>query len=70
MLEFFEFLAANMDATESCCSTCKAPFDDIITSLSQQENYWGTDSLTEQQQAFLEKIQHNTVPYHCPECMD
>lgn len=59
-----------MEAETRCCSACLAPFDDIINELSMQTDALGIESMTDQQQAFMEMVWNNDIPDRCPECMD
>lgn len=52
---------------DDICKTlgCDAYLPDVSNELAQQADYHGMESLTEQQQAFMEGAQ----PGLCPDCM-
>lgn len=51
---------------EDHCSVCTACLSELTQDLSQRADYWGMDSLTEQEQAFLE----DTKGERCPDCIE
>lgn len=56
-------------AEEHQCPICDDSYEDIINIIVETEDYFGTDALTEQQQAFAEIVLKNEIPESCPYCM-
>ena len=60
-------MARHDEHDSDVCTTpgCEAYLPEIKDELCEQADYWGMESLTEQQQVFIEWH----VPTICPECI-
>lgn len=59
-----------MKPDECICTDCDGDYETVIREICAQADYFGKESLTENQQAFLEMVERNEVPKLCPMCMD
>lgn len=60
----------SMKPEDGTCTECGELYDIIIRELCAQMDYFGQESLTEQQQAFMEMVWNNNIPDRCPECIN